>query len=286
MRTIPSKVPFDYKTIRTTQSRIDKGLLAIPVSLVDLFPDTKTTIYVALGPNAQLAPKGFTPYTSSSGECRIGGMRAFYERFQVKGGDELVIQILDDRKYKILTEQQFQESVKSLEQALDKSKDDGEAGERLKKLSEVTNSDFGDTVLREFFRLSRNDFNERRYNKLTLGRKKEPIPAGIRKVLAEIYGGKCQITKFGFLTRNGTPYFETHHIRPDFGHHLKNLLVVSPNIHALFTHARVEEYFDNEGWLRRVKFNDEEHLVTHVIDKVPKQFKKEIHSMGGRSNRT
>jgi hypothetical protein len=101
MKTIESKIPFNYKTIKTTQSRIDKGLLAVPVSLIDHFPKNKTKIYVTFGPSLKVIPKNFTPYTSSSRECRIGGMRKFYEDFQIKNGDELVIQILDEKKYRI-----------------------------------------------------------------------------------------------------------------------------------------------------------------------------------------
>lgn len=107
--------------------------------------------------------------------------------------------------------------------------------------------------------------------------RKEGIPAAIRKILTEIYDGKCQITQFGFLTRNGKPYFEIHHIKPDLGNHLKNLLVICPNIHALFTYAHLQQYFDEEGWLRRVKFNNEQYNVIHIIDEIPKQFEKEIH---------
>jgi hypothetical protein len=68
-----------------------------------------------------------------------------------------------------------------------------------------------------------------------------------------------------------------HHIDPDKGNHLKNLLVVSPNIHAQFTYANFEQYFDNDGWLRKVKFNQDEYTVYQIIDKLPKEFQKEIH---------
>jgi len=277
MKTIKSKIPFNYKTIKTTQNRIDKGLLAIPVSLIDYFPKNKTKVYIAFGPSLKVSPKNFTPYTSSSRECRIGGMRKFYGDFQIKDGDELVVQILDDKKYRLYTEKQFEESVKSMEEALDKSKDEIEAAYKLKKISEVTNSDLRETVLNEYFRLSKDEFEKRKYNKPFIRIRKEGIPATIRKILTEIYDGKCQITQFGFLMRNGKPYFEIHHIRPDLGNHLKNLLVVCPNIHALFTYAHVEQYFDEEGWLRRVKFNNDEYKVSHIIDKMPKEFKKEIH---------
>jgi hypothetical protein len=277
MKIIKSKIPFNYKTIKTTQSRIDKGLLAIPVSLLDYFPTNKTNIHIAFGPSLKVSQKNFTPYTSSSRECRIGGMRKFYEDFHIKDGDELVIQILDDKKYRILTETQFEESVKRMEEELDESKDEKEAGYKLKKLSEVTNSDFRETVLNEYFRLSKSEFEKRKYSKPSMGMKKEGVPATIRKILTEIYNGKCQITQFGFFTKNGKPYFEIHHIKSYLGDHLKNLLVVCPNIHALFTYAYVELYFDEEEWLRRVKFNNEEYNVIHIIDKIPNKFEKEIH---------
>jgi hypothetical protein len=247
--------------------------------LVDHFPKDRTKVYISLGTSQEEIPQTFTPYTSSSGECRIGGMRNFYEDFQVKDGDELVLQILDDKKYRILTERQFGESIRTMEEALDKSKDENEAGYKLKRISEVTNSDFHGTVLSEFYRLSSGIAQKRRYYKPSSGAKKENIPASMRKILTEIYGGRCQITQFGFLMRNGKPYFEVHHIKPELGSHLKNPLVVSPNIHALFTYAHVEQYMDEEGWLRAVRFNNEEYRVTQVIDRIPRRFEKEVHSL-------
>jgi len=279
MKIIESKIPFSYKTIRVTQSRIDKGLLAIPVSLVDYFPKRKTNIYIAFGESLKVSQKNFTPYTSSSRECRIGGMRTFYENFKIKDGDELVVQILDDKKYKILTEKQFENSVKKSEQELDKSKDEKEADSKLKKITTVTNVNFQETLLSEYLRLSRNELGKRKYHNLRIGKRKEGVPPSIRKILTEIYNGKCQITQFSFLMTNGIPYFEIHHIIPHLGNHLKNLLVVCPNIHAQFTYAKVKEFFDQEGWLRKVKFNNDEHIVTHIIDQIPTKFEKEIHHL-------
>jgi hypothetical protein len=169
------------------------------------------------------------------------------------------------------------EYFKTMEEALDRSKDESEAGYKLKKISEVTNSDFRETVLNEYFRLSKNEFEKRKFHKPSIGMRKEGVPATLRKILTEIYGGRCQITQFGFLMRNGKPYFEIHHIKHDLGNHLKNLLVICPNIHALFTYAHLQQHFDEEGWLRRVKFNNEEYNVFHVIDKIPKRFEKQVH---------
>ena len=95
--------------------------------------------------------------------------------------------------------------------------------------------------------------------------------------MLEVYQGRCQISNFTFLTKAGVPFFEIHHINRKEGHHLKNLLVVSPNVHAEFTYANVGHFFDKEGWLRKVKFNEEEFFVRQAIDFVTKEYYKEIH---------
>ena len=277
MKTIESIIPFSYKTIKITQSRINKGLLAIPVSLIDYFPKQKTKVYVAFDKSLKVSPKNFTPYTSSSRECRIGGLRSFYENFQVKDGDELVVQILDEKKYRLFGEKQFENFIKRNEKGFDKSKDEKEAILKLKQISKVTNSTFQETILSEYFRLSKNKFEKRKSKNIKAGKIKKGVPPSIRKILSEIYNGKCQFTKFGFLMQNKKPYFEIHHVRPNLGNHLKNLLVVCPNIHAQFTYAKVKEYFDKEKWLRRVKLNDNEYVINHVIDNIPKKYEKEIH---------
>ena len=108
MQIATSKIPFNYKTIKLTQSRLNKGLLAIPASLIDYFPKQQGKIRIVAGINDKASLKTFTPYTSSSRECRIGGMREFYEKFNLKDGDEIVVQILDADKYRVLAEGQFE----------------------------------------------------------------------------------------------------------------------------------------------------------------------------------
>ncbi len=93
----------------------------------------------------------------------------------------------------------------------------------------------------------------------------------------EIYGGRCQITDFTFLTKENKPFFEIHHIDKEKGNHVKNLLVVSPNTHAQFERCTIEQYFDDEGWLRSGKFNNNEFTVYQAIDKLKQNFEKEVH---------
>jgi len=277
MKITGSRIPYNYRTIRITQSRIAKGLLAVPVSLIDYFPKNKTRVYVTFGESHQLNPKNYTPYESSSRECRIGGMREFYQKFQIKDGDEIVIQILDDKKYRILPENKFEYLVDGLENDLDKSKDENEAILKLAKISDATNTNSKETILGEYFRLSKIKVEKRKYKLSRERNAKESVSPLTRKILTEIYEGKCQLTGFGFQMKNGKAYFEIHHISPELGDHLKNILVVCPNIHAQFTYANVQEYFDEDRWLRKVKFNNEEYAVYHIIDRIPKKFEKEIH---------
>lgn len=277
MKIITSKIPFNYKTIKVTQSRLNKGLLAIPVSLIDYFPKQKSKIYVVAGVSDRISAKTFTPYTSSSRECRIGGLRDFYKEFRINDGDEIVVQILDNNKYRILPEKQFENTIQRLENEFDKSQNEDEAGLKLQEVSKITGSVLKETAFNEYHRLSTAQIEKRKFEKEKLIRRKENVPVAIKKLLTEIYEGKCQITDFTFIMQNGKPYFEIHHINPELGNHIKNLIVVSPNIHAQFTYAFAEEFFDQEGWLRRVKFNRKEFFVKHIIDKMPKKFEKEVH---------
>lgn len=230
-----------------------------------------------MGISERVSTKTFTPYTSSSRECRIGGMRDFYGKFNLKDGDEIVVQILDTNKYRILTEKQFEDIVKETEKEFDESESEAVASSKLEAISKIVNTSPKETLWSEYSRLAKMDIKERKQKIVKPREAKESAPPPIRKLLAEAYDGKCQITGFGFLMRNGKPYFEVHHIKPELGNHIKNILVVSPNAHAQFTYAFVKEYFDNDGWLRRVKFNDRIFAVSHIVDKIPKKFEKEVH---------
>lgn len=77
--------------------------------------------------------------------------------------------------------------------------------------------------------------------------------------------------------KNNKPYFELHHIEPNKSNHIKNLLVVSPNIHAKFTYSRLKQIFDEDGWLRQVFFTNVKFTVSQIIDSLSKDFNKEVH---------
>lgn len=274
----PSGVPFSYTTIRATRSRIDKGLLAIPVSLIHLFPQTTGHVYL-LSESGHWVKKAFTAPDSSSKECRIGGMRELYERYDIQGGDELVLHAYGQGRYQILPESLFQRKILDLELDLDKAPTEIDADAAIAGIAALTHASPEDVIGSEYVRLTEQEVAERKVRTRTDVKAREQIPLSLRKILISLYHGRCQLSDFSFRTKNGEPYFEVHHINPFQGNHVKNVLVVSPNVHAQFTYAAVEHYFDEIGWLRQVKFNGQSHPVFQVIDQLPAIHTKEVHSV-------
>jgi hypothetical protein len=273
-----SNIPFSYNTILATKSRIEKGLLAIPVSLIDVFPRTSGQIFL-LSEGGRWDEKTFTALDSSSRECRIGGMREFYDRYGVRGGDELVLNVFGNNRYQILPERRFEQKIAALELALDGAPTQREADAAISGLAHLTNTKSDSVVASEYVRLASASVAPRRVNVRSDVRTREHISASLRRILTRLYHGRCQVSGFSFQKRNGEPYFEVHHIDPLQGNQVKNVLVVSPNVHAQFTHAEVENFTDESGWLRRVKFNGESHEVFQIVDQLPATYKKEVHSV-------
>ena len=277
MKKIKTDIPFNYITIKTTKSRIDKGLLSIPVSLIDNFPKQSKNIYL-IDENDNMETKTFTPYNSSSRECRIGGLSNFYKQFNIKDGDELVIQFLEDNKIRLLPENYFKENILQSLNDLENYDDEDKINSSLDSISKISNYDKDEIIKNEFVRLSNKFVSERKIQIIDQVKIKDSVSLSMRKILLSLYDGKCQVSNFTFLMKNDKPYFEIHHIDSLKGNHFKNLLVVSPNVHAQFTYARLEQAFDDEGWLRKVKFNNDLLNVYQVIDSLPHYFEKEVHS--------
>jgi len=280
MQKVQSEIGYSYVTIKITRSRINKGLLAIPVSLLDRFPKEKRKITIFFDDEEMPSMKSFSPYNSSSQECRINGLASWFVKNKIQDQDEIVIQFLDENEgiYRLIKENKFIEQIKELENKIISIKKDDDLEKCFEDLPSKVNQPKKEVAIVEFLRLNNETMKKRIYKKSNTSLAKENVPASLRKILELIYQGKCQVSNFTFIQRNGKPYFEIHHIKPDYGNHFKNLLVVSPNIHAMFTHANCAEYFDNDGWLRKVKFNDEEFNVYQAIDNfIDKYFIKDVH---------
>lgn len=270
-----SSIPFDYITIKVTKSRIDKGLLAVPVSLIDNFAKNIRQIYL-VDESGRESLHSFTTYTSSSKECRIGGLRHFYQRFKIKDRDELVVFFEGKDRIRLLPEKFFKKELETSLNKLHFANDASEFTHHLEKIRRFVSVDNSEILKNEFIKSVSLPIKKR----LKLAKKtlvNAPVPFGMRKILASIYKGKCQLTDWSFLMKNDKPYFEVHHIDATLGNHFKNLLVVSPNIHAQFTYANFKQIFDNEGWLREVYFKNERYKVFQAIDVLRKDFFKELH---------
>ena len=278
MEVRPSPVSFSYTTVVATKSRIDKGLLAIPVSLRNEFPSSNGSISL-LGGNGEWVEKTFTAYDSSSKECRIGGLREFYDRYGIRSGDQLVLNIHGVGRYELVPEKNWQDRVVGLESKLDASETETDVETALLALAAVTQTAADEVVRSEYLRLVRQDRAPRktRTRRDTIAR--ETIPVSLRKILTALYQGRCQISGFTFVTRHSDPYFEVHHLDAAQGNHPKNIVVVSPNVHAQFTWAEVKELMDESGWLRKVWFNGDAHDVFQIVDQIPDQYHKEVHSV-------
>jgi hypothetical protein len=268
--TIRSKSPINYRyaTIRITQSRIDKGLIAIPVALAQWFPDHNETVQVYLNDSPVSHTKNYSSYSSSTREFRIGGVREWFQQNQIKSGDEIVIQFIDKERfvYRLIPERNFILKTQELQYSFDTSKTEQQALGEITTLAQWTDLDKGKVVFNEYYRLANTlPLNEREYIKKGASRARESVPANLRILLRDIYKGHCQICDFWFLKRDKEPYFEIHHLDPLKGHHPKNLLVVCGNCHNQFEHAEVKQEFDDDWWLLKVYFNEKMYSVNQAM---------------------
>ena len=197
MNITESAAPFAYKTIRVTQGRIDKGLLAIPRTLLGYFPNSGRLVDVLLGPDETPATNPFTPYSASSREARIGSMGQFYRQFGVRAGDELVVQSLGDR-YRIMTESQFKALLSSAERGLDGAQDEADAEASICEIARISSTRFHNAALSEFYRLSQAKVdapNRRHAVAPTAG---ESVPAALRKLLGVVYRASVRLRASDF----------------------------------------------------------------------------------------
>jgi hypothetical protein len=278
IKRIKSPINYDYATIKVTQSRLDKGLIAIPVSLTDKFPAHNENIKVYLNDATAPELKTYSSYSSSTREARINGLRDWFEQDIIKSGDEIVIQFIDEKNhiYRLVTERKFITKTQELETSLDTSDTEEKASGKIATLADWTKSDKSKVAFSEYYRLIDSSPLAERHYVERRRQARENVPAGIRMVLSDIYKGHCQLCDFSFLKRDGQPYFETHHLDPHKGHHPKNIAVVCGNCHNQFEYANVKQEFDDNAWLVKVAFNEIMHPVRQVIlEKKPEGFFKD-----------
>lgn len=265
---IKSTIDYSYATIKITQSRIKKGLLAIPVSLAEWFPKNNTYIRIYLDDLLVPQEKNYSSYTSSTRECRIGGMAEWFKENEIQDGDEIVVQLIDKKQfiYRLIPEQKFLLKTQELQDGLDNSKNDLDASNKLISIAEWTEVDKKKTVLNEYHRLLKTmPVRDRRYVNRASNKAKEDVPSNLRILLEGIYEGHCQVCDFWFMKRDKRPYFEIHHINPSQGNNPQNLVAVCANCHRQFEHAYVKTELSPDGWLIGVSFNNKPYHINQII---------------------
>jgi len=210
MDIIPAEIPLSYTTIKITASRRKKTLLALPKALTDWFPKEKGKIFL-MGDDGTKQEYAFVPYTSSAKECRIYGISQFYTSHNVQVGDELVLQKLDDDTFRLLSEKKFNRQYKRSLSLFENSTDDETVQKTLEKVKKIANLDSAEILENAFITLANiKGAPERKIKETTRTARRETVPPYLRRILLSVYEGKCQITQFTFLKRDGNPYFELH----------------------------------------------------------------------------
>ncbi len=263
-----SQINYSYATIKLTQSRLDKGLIAVPVALAKRFPDHNADIQIYLDDSPTPQPKRYSSYSSTTKECRIGGVRQWCAENNLRTGDEIVVQFIDEKRfiYRLIPERDFVTATRRLQTSFDDSSDDLEASETLSRLSVWTNTGQEGVVLNEYRRLAAACVPTARGSATRrLSKHRESTPPSLRTLLGRLYRGHCQVCDFWFLKRDNGPYFEVHHLNAQRGHHPKNLVVVCGNCHNQFEFADVSPEFDGEQWLIGVCFNKTSYHVNQIV---------------------
>lgn len=279
---VTSPINYNYATIKITQSRLDKGLIAIPMSLARWFPAQNTRIQILLDDATAPEIKQYSSYKSRTRECRIGGMAEWFRNNKIKDGDEIVIQLVDKERfvYRLIPESRYILKTHEIQNNLDSSESEISAKEEIEKLSRWAGIVQGKVVINEYIRLINTiPITERRYVSRHSKQAKEITPYNLRVLLGDIYQGHCQVCDFRFFKKDNGPYFEIHHINPLLSNNPKNLLVVCANCHNQFEYANVENGFSQDNWLVKVKFNDKIFQVNQIILTAKREeFIKQLHT--------
>ena len=238
-------------TIKATASRIERGLLAIPRKYSKEFPATKSTIRVVLDDGSRLEPKAYAPYEGKDRECRIFGLRGWFSRRRVVPGDVITVTVEDHTKgiYRVALDRYVRQRQESDARRELYRVDSPEAARlHLHRLAVATREKPQAVAFQEISRLAATrPLRRKRISMFQKGRA-EAVPPSLRVLLEAIHGGRCQLCSFTFQKRDGSPYFEIHHVEADMGHHPANLLVVCANCHARLEQASVSKLERVLGW--------------------------------------
>lgn len=246
-------------TIRATASRLEKGLFAVPQKFTEWFPGEKGQIRVVFDDEEETKTLTFHPYDPTVKENRIFGLGQWMSKRGIREGDLISITLEDPTRqlYRIALDRYVQERQEGkARQGLQAALTDSDAERELSTLSRLTKRRPRELAQEELLRIAHQSPRQPRPRvSPAAAERHEGVPSAIRVLLRELHDGKCQLCSFTFEKRNGEPYFELHHLDPEVGHHPSNLLVLCPNCHAQFEHAKVADFRWIGIWLISVTIN-------------------------------
>jgi hypothetical protein len=256
-------------SIRLTASRLAKGLLAIPSKFSGAFPQERCTILVTTDNRDTAEPKSFLPYNAQVKECRIFGLGRWFKETKAKPGDSITVTVQDriNRTYSLTASRVSSEPNKrEIRKRLRSATTNAVAKAELKSLGRATKKHPREVAEEELQRIIRRlPLTPRLRVSRKASDRNEGVPPWLRVLLEAVYNGNCQACSFTFLKRDGSPYFEIHHLDSKLGNHPKNLLVLCANCHAQFERARIGECEYREGWLRSVVVNNKRLTITQAL---------------------
>jgi hypothetical protein len=245
-------------TIYATASRIDKGLLAIPRRFSAQFPQTKQTVLVIFDDGTRAERKIYVPYDPKIKECRVFGLSRWFSRRGVVPGDAITVTVVDAAKgiYRIALDRFIrQRRAVEARRKLYMTDSAEVAGDQLRRLAEAKQEQVREIAFQEIVFMAKQPVLRRKRRTVLNKGRAEAVPPALRASLEVIHQGRCQICRFTFKKRDGSPYFEIHHLEANKGHHPTNVLVVCPNCHAQFENATITEMDRIMGWLVGVTIN-------------------------------
>lgn len=255
-------------TIYATESRLSKGLLAIPRKFTSAFPTTKEKIFVVFDDGSKVEPKIYVPYDPKIKECRIFGLSRWFSRRKIVAGDAITITLQDQAKgvYRIALDRFVKErQAKEARRKLYTTESQEAAAEYLRRLANSKKQKLQATAFNEIALLAQKPVLVRKRSMVLQTGRAEAVPVALRVILEAVHQGKCQICSFTFTKRDGGPYFEIHHLEANKGHHPTNVLVICPNCHAQFENATVTEMERIMGWLVRLRINGKRRRVRQPL---------------------
>jgi len=263
-----NNINYNYITLKNSQSRLSYGMIAIPRSLLFLFPEYSTDIFILFN-NSQILQRKKFIISEKNKEARIYGLSQWLKKNITIPDDEIVIQLVDKEKliYRFINEKKYLQTIIEWENKFDNTNKEPLAYKYLTNLTAFNSIDLYTSSVSQFIRLSKKELLKRNIIQINNSTKRSNVPVNIRVLLEKIYFGKCQICNFSFLKKDNKPYFELHHIFPDLEAHPKNICLVCANCHKQFTYANVN-YELNNGWLSQVAFNDKIYKVNQVINSI------------------